>query len=203
MTVWLLRHGLTAENARRCYLGRRLNPPLSPEGAQALKSANFAPVKVYVSPLVRARQTAQILFPTAETETVADLAEMDFGDIDGRTADEMADDPTYRAWVEQGCETRCPNGETRVEFCARTCRAFAALVDRAAAEGRERLVIVAHGGTQRAVMERFSAPPCGYFSLRPPFGGGYVLDYNAALWRREQKLRLLSKVSFTKEGAAC
>ena len=202
MTVWLLRHGLTAENARRCYLGR-LDPPLSPEGAQALKAADFVPETVWVSPLLRARQTAQILFPTAETETVEDLAEMDFGDFDGKTADEMAEDPAYRAWVEQGCETRCPNGESRAEFCARTCRAFAALVDRAAAEGRESLVIVAHGGTQRAVMERFSAPPCGYFSLQPPFGGGYMLEYDVALWQREQKLRLLDKVSFTKEAAAC
>ncbi len=202
MTVWLLRHGLTAENARRCYLGR-LDPPLSPEGARALKTAYFAPETVFVSPLLRARQTAQILFPTAETETVADLAEMDFGDFDGKTADEMTEDAAYRAWVEQGCETRCTNGETRAEFCARTCRAFAALVDRAASEGRENLVIVAHGGTQRAVMERFSEPPFEYFSLQPPFGGGYVLEYDAALWQRERKLRLLGKVSFTKEAAAC
>ena len=182
MTVWLLRHGMTTCNAERHYLGRRLDPPLSPEGARVLRSADFMPEMVYTSPLRRAQQTAEILFPTAKRETVADLSEMDFGDFEGRTADEMAEDADFRAWVEQGCTTRCPNGETQAEFCARTCRAFAALVDQAAAEGRERLVIVAHGGTQRAVMERFAEPPCGYFDLRPPFGGGYVLAYEAALW---------------------
>lgn len=203
MTVWLLRHGMTACNAEHRYLGRRLDPPLSPKGARALRAAGFAPETVYTSPLRRARQTAAILFPTARLETVADLAEMDFGDFDGRTADEMAEDAVFRAWVEQGCTTRCPNGETKAEFCARTCRAFAALTEQAAAEGKEQLVIVAHGGTQRAVMERFAEPPCGYFDLQPPFGGGYVLAYEAALWQRERKLRLIDEVCYAEGAAAC
>ncbi len=154
-------------------------------------------------PLRRAVQTAQILFPAAALVTVGDLAEMDFGDFDGRTADEMAGDPAYRAWVEQGCSTRCPNGETRAEFCSRSCCAFAALVEQTAAEGRESLVIVAHGGTLRAVMERFSEPQFAFFALPTPFGGGYVLEYDAALWQRERKLRLLRAVSREGESAAC
>ena len=47
---------------------------------------------------------------------------------------------------------------------------FTEKVERAAAEGRESLVIVAHGGTLRAVMERFSEPQfCGalYAEGRP------------------------------------
>ena len=203
MTIWLLRHGMTACNAERRYLGRRLDPPLSPEGARALRTADFMPETVYTSPLRRAQQTAEILFPTAKREMVADLAEMDFGDFEGRTADEMAEDTAFRAWVEKGCTTCCPNGETRAEFCARTCRAFAMLLDQTAAEGKEKLVIVAHGGTQRAVMERFAEPPCGYFDLRPPFGGGYVLAYDAALWQRERKLRLLREVCYAEGAAAC
>ena len=202
MTVWLLRHGMTADNALGRYQGRR-DTPLSPEGVRALRPADFSPATVYVSPLRRAVQTAQILFPAAALVTVGDLAEMDFGDFDGRTADEMAGDPAYRAWVEQGCSTRCPNGETRAEFCSRSCRAFAALVEQTAAEGRESLVIVAHGGTLRAVMERFSEPQFAFFALPTPFGGGYVLEYEASLWQRERKLRLLRAVSREGESAAC
>ncbi len=101
MTVWLLRHGMTADNALGRYQGRR-DTPLSPEGVRALRPADFSPATVYVSPLRRAVQTAQTLFPAAALVTVGDLAEMDFGDFDGKTADEMAEDPAYRAWVEQG-----------------------------------------------------------------------------------------------------
>ena len=202
MKVWLLRHGMTACNAEGRYQGR-LDVPLSPEGAKALCAADFAPETVYVSPLRRAVQTARILFPTAALVTVGDLAEMDFGDFDGRTADEMAEDPAYRAWVEQGCSTRCPNGETLSEFCTRSCRAFAALMEQAVAQGREQLVIVAHGGTVRALMERFCEPHFKFFALPTPYGGGYVLEYDAALWQRERKLRLLRTVSGEGESAAC
>ena len=202
MKVWLLRHGMTACNAEGRYQGR-LDVPLSPKGAKALRAADFAPETVYVSPLRRAMQTARILFPTAALETVGDLAEMDFGDFDGRTADEMAEDPAYRAWVEQGCSTRCPNGETLSEFCTRSCRAFAALMEQAVAQGREQLVIVAHGGTVRALMERFCEPHFEFFALPTPYGGGYVLEYDAALWQRERKLRLLRTVSGEGESAAC
>lgn len=202
MRVWLLRHGRTSYNDERRYQGR-LDPPLSPEGAAELRAAELSPETVCCSPLLRARQTARLLFPAAGLEPVAALAEMDFGDFDGRTAEEMAEDTAYRAWVDGGCTGRCPNGESRAEFCARTCRAFAALVDLAAAEGREELVVVAHGGTQRAVMERFCEPAFGYFDLQPPFGGGYMLEYEAARWRRTQKLRLLREVRFTKEAEEC
>ncbi len=202
MRIWLLRHGRTEDNDRRRYLGRR-DAPLSEAGASELCAADFAPELVYVSPLSRARQTARILFPGARQETVEALAEMDFGDFDGRSADEMADDAAYRAWVDGGCLGRCPNGETRAEFCARTCDAFAALVERAAAEGAEKLVIVAHGGTQRAVMERLSLPACGYYDFQPVNGGGFVFEYDAALWARERKLRRIAEARFTKGGTPC
>ena len=198
MTVYLLRHGRTAYNEQRRYQGRS-DVPLSPRGAAELRAADFSPELVYVSPLLRARQTARLLFPNARQEPVAAFAEMDFGDFEGRTADEMAQDAAYRAWVEQGCTGPCPNGESRAGFCARTCRAFSALAERAAAAGQERLVIVAHGGTQRAVMERLCVPACGYFDLRPPFGGGYVL---ACEPEREGGLRLLREVCYARGDAA-
>lgn len=177
--------------------------PLTSEGAAELRTADFEAGTVYVSPLLRARQTAAVLFPSARLETEEDFREMDFGEFEGRSADEMADDPAYRAWVEGGCEGRCPNGETRAEFCTRSCRAFAVLLERAAAERRERLVIVAHSGTLRAVAERFSLPAIGYFDHIPPNGGGYLLDYDPLLWKRERRLRLIGPVCYAKGAVPC
>ena len=202
MTVYLLRHGRTAWNDQRRYLGLT-DLPLTSEGAAELRTADFEAGTVYVSPLLRARQTAAVLFPSARLETEEDFREMDFGEFEGRSADEMADDPAYRAWAEGGCEGRCPNGETRAEFCARSCRAFAVLLERAAAERRERLVIVAHSGTLRAVAERFSLPAIGYFDHIPPNGGGYLLDYDPLLWKRERRLRLIGPVCYAKGAVPC
>ena len=40
-------------------------------------------------------------------------------------------------------------------------------------------------------------------AISVPRGGGYVLEYEAARWRRTQKLRLLREVRFTKEAEEC
>lgn len=202
MRVYLLRHGRTLWNDQRRYLGLT-DLPLTEEGRSELRAADFTAEIVYTSPLLRARQTARILFPNTRIETVADFREMDFGDFEGRSADQMADDPAYRAWVAGLCEGPCPNGESRAEFCARTCRAFSDLVEGAAAEGKDRLVIVAHSGTLRAVMERFSLPAYGYFDHIPPNGGGYVLDYDPALWMKERRLRLVGPVCCARGAAPC
>lgn len=200
MNIWLLRHGRTAFNGERRYQGRT-DVPLSPEGAEELQRAEIAPPAVVVSPLRRTWQTAERLFPGARQVVVKDLAEMDFGVFEGRNYVEMERDMEYRAWVDGGCSGRCPGGESRGEFCERVCAAFSALVEEAG-EGLP-LVIVAHGGVQMAVMERFALPQRGYFDWNAPCGGGYVLKWEKDLWRSRRKLRLLREVRYTKGGGEC
>lgn len=64
MKIYLLRHGETAYNVDHRYQGVT-DIPLSPAGLAALKQADFLPKTVYVTPLKRTKQTAEILFPTA------------------------------------------------------------------------------------------------------------------------------------------
>lgn len=171
MLIYLLRHGATAYNEEGRYQGRT-DVPLSDAGRAALRQAEFRPDTVYVSPLSRAGETAAILFPEAKQVSVPDFREMDFGAFEGRTAAEMADDPAYRAWVEGNCAGRCPGGESLTEFSNRVWAAFAKLLE----TRPERLVIVAHGGVQMAILERYARPHRGYFHWHAPCGGGFVLD---------------------------
>ncbi len=191
MRVCLLRHGETAWNAQGRYLGRT-DLPLTPAGRAALGPAGFAPARVYVSPLRRTAETAEILFPGAEQEAVPDFREMDFGVFEGRSWRDMEDFAPYREWVDGGCRGPVPGGESMERFCQRTCAAFEALMDRAAEAGEPLLAIVAHGGTQMAVLERFALPRRDYFSWRGPLGGGFVLD--GSRWREERRLTLLDTV---------
>lgn len=200
MNIWLLRHGRTAYNGEGRYQGRT-DVPLSPEGAEELERAEITPPVVVVSPLRRTWQTAERLFPGARQVVVKDLAEMDFGVFEGRNYVEMERDMEYRAWVDGGCEGRCPGGESRGEFCERVCAAFSALVEGAGKDSP--VVIVAHGGVQMAVMERFALPERGYFDWNAPCGGGYVLEWEKDLWRSRRKLRLLREVRYTKGGGGC
>ena len=170
MLIYLLRHGLTQENLEKRYQGRR-DVLLCPQGLAQLCRADFAPKTVMITSLQRTRQTAEVLFPDAELVVADGLKEMDFGVFEGRNYREMEHDPQYRAWVETGCEGRCPGGESKAEFCQRVCTAFAALVDAALAAGEPQLVIVAHGG--------------------------FVLD--AADWIHQKTLRVVKTVQYTKE----
>ena len=68
-----------------------------------------------------------------------------------------------------------PRGERKDDFSNRICSAFSALVDKALADGEELLVILAHGGTQMAAMERYALPRRDYYAWCGPNAGGYVL----------------------------
>ena len=198
MTVYLLRHGATAYNAEHRYLGKT-DIPLSPEGVKELRRADSFPQTVYVSPMLRAKQTADVLFPEAKQIEVPDLREMDFGAFEGRNYIEMEHDAAYRVWVDGGCVGPTPGGESKAEFSDRVCEAFAALVDKALAEEQPMLVILAHGGTQMAALERYALPRRDYYDWLGPLAGGFVLEADAETWSKSRTLRLVQTVRYTKE----
>lgn len=197
MLIYLLRHGQTEYNAQKRYQGQR-DIPLSPEGAAQLRRADFDPDVVYVSTLQRTSQTARILFPEAKLVPVDGLKEMCFGSFEGRNYIEMEHDPDYLAWVAANCESPCPDGETKASFSERICRAFSALVDKALADGEELLVILAHGGTQMAALERYALPHKDYYEWCGPNAGGFVLD--AADWADKRVLHLIKTVQYIREA---
>ena len=168
MRILLIRHGLTAMGEQKRYQGS-LDLPLSENGRKALQPAAFTPELLAVSPMIRARETAAILFPFAvRMEVIPDLREMDFGLFEGRGWWEMENDAAYRAWIDSGCLSRCPEGEDRSSFAERVCRAFSGLVQDALASGVDTLAVVAHGGTQMAAKESAGLFPALCRMRSPP-----------------------------------
>lgn len=190
--VWLIRHGKTEWNKTGQYQGQT-DIPLSAEGAAELVPADFAPERVYVTPLCRTQETAKILFPTAEQIVVHDLREMDFGAFEGRTYKDMENDADYRAWVDGSCRGSCPGGEDLPEFSGRVCAAFETLMSE---RGESDIVIVAHGGTQMAIMERYALPKLDYFAGSTKNGEGFLLDCSA--WEKNKTLSLIQRLGFTR-----
>ena len=112
MNIYLLRHGETEYNKQKRYQGT-LDIPLSAEGLARLQKAPISPKVVYISPLIRARHTAEILFPDAKLVEVEDLKEMCFGVFQGRNYIEMEKDPDYIAWVGEDCTAAAPAARPR------------------------------------------------------------------------------------------
>ncbi len=174
MLITILRHGTTEGNLRGAYVGST-DLALCELGEAELRrlEADSSVTRVYVSPLLRARQTAEILFPSAQLEVVDGLREMDFGHFENRSAAEMENDAEYRAWVEGMCADSCPGGESMEAFSERVAGALADIINTARERGESRVTIVAHGGTIMAAMARYALDERDYFEWTADNGGGY------------------------------
>ncbi|MFY9114446.1 MAG: histidine phosphatase family protein, partial [Dethiobacteria bacterium] len=183
MEVILLRHGKTAGNLAGRYIGRT-DEPLCEAACRHLRESDPFTVAshVLVSPLQRAVETARLLFPEAELTVCQDLREMDFGDFEGRTAEEMADDPVYEEWVRGGCTGPCPRGESLEGFSDRTCAAFDLAARKSIARKEERLIVVAHGGSIMAVMSRYARPRRPFFAWHVKNCCGYRARLDGSRW---------------------
>ena len=192
MRIFLIRHGLTELGEQKRYQGS-LDTPLSENGKKLLHQAGFVPDILAVSPLLRARETADLLFPLSRQTVLSALREMDFGAFEGRAWWEMEEDPLYRAWVDGGCVAHCPGGEDRAAFSLRVCRAFENLLEDALAAGLESVAVVAHGGTQMAVLEKWGRPPREYYQWQTACGHGWQLDADS--W--PDSLSVIGEVDYT------
>ena len=167
--VVFIRHGATAGNLQKRYIGRT-DEPLCPYGqAQAASLAGMEADRIVVSPMLRARQTAAFSFPGREFEIAEDLRETDFGEFEGKTANELADNADYTQWVNGGCVGLIPGGESVSDFKARCCQAFLRIMEQSPADSTT--AIVTHGGVIMAILEAFFRPKRDFYEYHLPNGG--------------------------------
>jgi broad specificity phosphatase PhoE len=145
--ILLVRHGQSTWNALGKWQGRA-DPPLSPLGQQqaASAAARIGIVDaVIASPLVRARQTAEIIaegIGVGPVDTDDRLIETDAGDWTGLTFHEIR--TGWPGWLDQH---RWPdNFEKEIDIVARMAEA---LIDIAARHPGASVVAVTHSGAMR------------------------------------------------------
>jgi alpha-ribazole phosphatase len=167
------------------YIGNRTDLPLSPEGVRELSQmrevVEYPEIeRLYTSPMLRCKQSANIIYPGFEPHVVEELTEYDFGEFEGKNYADLQSDPRYTQWVEGGCISACPGGESREEFSLRVCAAFEDIVHKLHARGEESATFVVHGGTIMAIMARFALPKKDYFTYQLKNCRGYICDCTVA-----------------------
>jgi broad specificity phosphatase PhoE len=187
--IYLLRHGEVVLAETRRFIGH-LDVPLSPRGEQqSLAQADrLAPVKLaalYTSDLARARRTGEIIgAPHGLVPTVVpELREMAMGRWEGLTAAAIQrDEPVkFAEWMANVGEFPFPDGESVPDLEARAWPAFESITG---AHAGQSIAIVAHGGTNRALLCRALGLPSGrLLSMGQDYGALTVLERIDTAWR--------------------
>lgn len=154
--ILLARHGETTENRERRFQGQK-DVPLNDRGReQARALADLAAredlAALYTSPLVRARETAEIVGERIGLEPRPDdrLKEVDVGEWQDRLKDDVKrEDPEgWAAFERAGEDFRFPGGES---FAEQQERVIAALAD-IAQRGELPALVVCHRGVVRCAL---------------------------------------------------
>lgn len=180
IALTLIRHGETESNRLHRYLGKT-EEPLSETGRQRLlkikqslceRKTNY----LFSSPMLRCKQTAEILFPGREPVWIPEWTEMDFGRFEGKNYEELNGDMEYQAWIDSGGALPFPGGESREAFIKRTKQGFFHMLSEIYREKQDvkeqSVTAVVHGGTIMALCSTFSHGE--YFDFQVKNGGGYV-----------------------------
>ena len=174
MTIYLIRHGKTIANEQHRYCGST-DLPLSPRGREELASMRYAlsGVRFLTSGMLRAEQTLEILFGTVPHEIRPEFREIDFGEFEMHTYEELKDDPKYLAWITGDNERNVPPaGESGEAMTSRVLRGLNALLE----EDRD-TVLITHGGVIAAIMDNlFPREQKNRYQWQPRPGQGYRLD---------------------------
>jgi broad specificity phosphatase PhoE len=123
MKLLLLRHGLTDWNAEKRIQGR-IDQPLSEAGIEQIQLRALPevlrPITWYCSPMLRARQTAELLDIQSPILELA-LTEMNWGDWEGKILKPLRKQlgDVMRENEARGCDFCPPNGESPRQVQAR------------------------------------------------------------------------------------
>lgn len=151
MNIYLIRHGQTDWNIQGRIQGRQdttLNETGRRQAEQLAKGMDSRPIsRIYCSTQKRAKETAIAIGQRQKVDVyvVEGLEEVDFGDWEGLTMEEIQDKypEEYRRWMINPVDVAPPGGENQFEAMERAVKVLKGII----AETKEDTAIVSHGAT--------------------------------------------------------
>lgn len=197
MKVVLIRHFPTKGNRLKQYIGRT-DEPLDESAVNEILDEILDEIGDYsvfypkvdtvvISPMLRCKQTAERIYPGIQTVICENLRETDFGDFEGKTYEELKDQPDYQQWLMSGATGVVPNGESRAEFRERCIAGFQQVIEQLMERNCEYAAVVVHGGTIMALMSEFADETQDFYHWQVKNGKGYIVDINSELWIKGEK----------------
>lgn len=187
--IYLLRHGDTGRHG--CYIGST-DVPLSATGRQQVQDTarilrRQKIDQVLCSPMLRCRQTWELLDLPVPCQVLPLLQEVDFGRWEEKSFAEIAagDAEAVAAWTRDPMHFCFPGGEALTDFQRRVAEIMKMLGE----DQGQRILLVTHGGIIRHLLciclgistEKylaFDVQPGSYSSLVLYSGGGVLTGMN-------------------------
>ena len=182
--LWLIRHPEPDESVRGICYGS-LDVPLSRKGidqaeciASWLSKHNLD--AIYTSPSQRCVETTRriALGRSCSVEPVDALRELNFGDFEGRSYDEIAEcyPELYREWMEHPTEVHFPNGESFQTIADRVAETTSELLAR---HPNHHIAFITHGGAIRIILADLLDIAAGHiFRIAQSYGAVNRVRYN-------------------------
>ena len=199
--ISLIRHGMTEANEKGIYIGTT-DIPLSAKGASELASKmdvyDYPTVhRVYTSPLIRCKETAEILFPETETIAVDDLRELNLGDFENKSVDELINREDYKNWLSG--KLKCPpKGESPEEMTARIYKALHEIIIDMMNNGFTHTAVVTHAGIITNMLSCYGLPKYDPKYLNSACGEGFEILATAQMWLNSQAVEILGYCPYEK-----
>jgi len=169
-TVHLIRHEQTDANLKRKYIGWT-------DESISTREKNFivpiSPKVIYGSNLKRCKETAQLYFPEATFIADENLRELNFGDFEMKSYEELKSLSVYRDWIDNPQLTTPPNGESYQQFVQRVLASFQKIVS-----SDTEYTFVVHGGVIRALLSMYSPMEESFQSISASHRTVYTLQWS-------------------------
>ena len=198
----LIRHGLTAGNLEGRYIGSGTDIPLCDEGRAQLADLKErfeypAVDTVFSSPMMRAVETANLLFPGATHQfSVHDLREAGFGVFENRPVKELVKDPDFQKWITPGSGYTPEGAEPTADFHRRCGESLLKLFEYMIRMDVAEAACVKHRRVVVSMLSRQAPHSRRHEQWMADPGCGYTLQTDVQLWMRDKLVEAIDIVPY-------
>lgn len=197
--LYLIRHGITQGNLDGKYIGQT-DLSLCPDGRRQIEefaASDLYPEvgKVYSSPLARCLETAEIIYPEHTLMVVDKLEEMNFGDFEGKTQDQLKDLGAYTEWIKGGRDAAPPNGEKYGDFMLRCVEGLGEIFFDMMDKQIFRAACVTHAGVITGLLCGCGLPKGSPANFLCPPGDGFEIILSPFLWQKGPAFEISGRLS--------
>ena len=191
VVIALFRHGVTKVNKRKAYLGWN-DSPLTTEASEMSTKKGYE--YYFSSDLQRCISTAKILFPAGNPYQIKELREMNFGDWEGKTYEDLKENERYREWLSDPASVFPPKGESFYEFTSRVQDGWNKMIDIVLSQRLKSCAVITHGGVIRYLLSKYAPEEKDFWSFQARHDQGFELTFSREALKGDRRCTSLLEV---------